>query len=209
MGDIFTIYELEHGVDFNVALWALAEQLGTSVEPHSTKPARKCPPAPSPVQSGSAPKDMSDYFAACRARLHDPAAVSFLSARGINIKTAETYGLGFGPKADPAGSHRCCPRITIPTNCFHYVARSIDPDAQPGCRTMNSLGVSPTLFNRQTATAAVERPATISSSSCTPVEWFSGTSARTSAVRRGTQTSRCRQTSRGSLSLFKVLKRKQ
>lgn len=102
-----------------------------------------------PVQSGSAPKDMSDYFAACRARLHDPAAVSFLSARGINIKTAETYGLGFGPKADPAGSHRCCPRITIPTNCFHYVARSIDPDAQPGCRTMNSLGVSPTLFNRR------------------------------------------------------------
>lgn len=54
LGDIFTIYELEHGVDFNVALWALAEQLGTSVEPHSTKPARKCPPAPSPVQSGSA-----------------------------------------------------------------------------------------------------------------------------------------------------------
>lgn len=48
LGDIFTIYELEHGVDFNVALWALAEQLGTSVEPHSTKPARKCPPAPSP-----------------------------------------------------------------------------------------------------------------------------------------------------------------
>lgn len=38
---------------------------------------------------------------------------------------------------------------------------------------------------------------------------FPGTSARTSAVRRGTQTSRCRQTSRGSLSLFKVLKRKQ
>ena len=101
---------------------------------------------------------MSDYFAACRARLHDPAAVSFLSARGINIKTAETYGLGFGPKADPAGSHRCCPRITIPTNCFHYVARSIDPDAQPGCRTMNSLGVSPTLFNRQALYAPGDEP---------------------------------------------------
>lgn len=55
LGDIFTIYELEHDVDFGTALRALAEQLGTSVEPHSTKPARKCPPAPSPVQSGSAP----------------------------------------------------------------------------------------------------------------------------------------------------------
>lgn len=158
MGDIFTIYELEHDVDFGTALRALAEQLGTSVEPHSTKPARKCPPAPSPVQSGSAPKDLSDYFAACRARLHDPAAVFFLSARGINIKTAETYGLGFDPKADPAGSHRCCPRIIIPTNCFHYVARSIDPDAQPGCRTMNNLGVSPALFNRQALYAPGDEP---------------------------------------------------
>lgn len=158
LGDIFTLYEMKHGVDFNTALRALAEQLGTSVEPHSTKPARKCPPAPSPVQSGSAPKDLSDYFAACRARLHDPAAVFFLSARGINIKTAETYGLGFDPKADPAGSHRCCPRIIIPTNCFHYVARSIDPDAQPGCRTMNNLGVSPALFNRQALYAPGDEP---------------------------------------------------
>ena len=79
LGDIFTIYELEHGVDFNAALRALAEQLGTAVEPYSTKPARKCPPALAPMQSGSAPKDLSDYFAECRARLHDPAAVSFLS----------------------------------------------------------------------------------------------------------------------------------
>ncbi len=158
LGDIFTLYEMKHGVDFNTALRALAEQLGTLVEPHSTKPARKCPPAPSPVQSGSAPKDLSDYFAACRARLHDPAAVFFLSARGINIKTAETYGLGFDPKADPAGSHRCCPRIIIPTNCFHYVARSIDPDAQPGCRTMNNLGVSPALFNRQALYAPGDEP---------------------------------------------------
>ena len=34
LGDIFTLYELEHGVNFNTALRALAEQLGTSVEPH-------------------------------------------------------------------------------------------------------------------------------------------------------------------------------
>lgn len=158
LGDIFTLYELEHGADFNTALRALAEQLGTSVEPHSTKPARKCPPAPSPVQSGSAPKDLSDYFAACRARLHDPAAVAYLAERGISPETAVAYGLGFDPKADPAGSHRCCPRIIIPTNCFHYVARSIDPDAQPGCRTMNNRGASPALFNRQALYAPSNEP---------------------------------------------------
>lgn len=159
LGDIFTIYELEHGVDFNTALRALAEQLGTSVEPHSTKPALKRLPASSLVQSGSAPKDLSDYFAECRARLHDPVAVSFLLGRGINIKTAETYGLGFDPNADPSGSHRYCARIIIPTNCFHYVARSIDPDAQLGCRTMNNKGAAPDLFNRQALYAPGDEPA--------------------------------------------------
>lgn len=158
LGDIFMLYELEHGVNFNTALRALAEQLGTSVEPHSTKPARKCPPAPSPVQSGSAPKDLSDYFAACRARLHDPAAVSFLSARGLSIETAETYGLGFDSNADPAGSHRYCARIIIPTNRFHYVARAIDPRIQSTYRTMNNLGATPDLFNRQALYAPGDEP---------------------------------------------------
>lgn len=32
------------------------------------------------------------------------------------------------------------------------------PDAQPGCRTMNSLGVSPTLFNRQALYAPGDEP---------------------------------------------------
>ena len=149
LGDIFTIYELEHGADFNVALRALAEQLGTSVEPHSTKPARKCPPAPSPVQSGSAPKDLSDYFAACRARLYDPAVIAYLTERGISLETAERCGLGFDPRADPAGSHRYCARIVIPTNRFHYVARSIDPHTQSTYRTLNNKGAAPDLFNRQ------------------------------------------------------------
>lgn len=158
LGDIFTLYELEHGVNFNTALRALAEQLGTSVEPHSTKPARKCPPAPSPVQSGSAPKDLSDYFAACRARLHDPAAVSFLSARGLSIETAETYGLGFDSNADPAGSHRYCARIIIPTNRFHYVARAIDPRIQSTYRTLNNKGATPDLFNRQALYAPGDEP---------------------------------------------------
>lgn len=158
LGDIFTLYELEHGVGFNTALQALAEQLGTSVEPYSTKPARKCPPAPSPVQSGSAPEDLSDYFAECRARLHDPVAVSFLSGRGISVETAESCSLGFDPHADPAGSHRYCARIIIPTNRFHYVARSTDPDTQSTYRTMNNKGAAPDIFNRQALYAPGNEP---------------------------------------------------
>lgn len=158
MGDIFTLYELEHDVDFNTALRALAERLGTSVEPHSTKPARKCPPAPSPVQSGSAPKELSDYFAACRARLYDPAAIAYLAERGISPETAVAYGLGFDPKADPAGSHRYCARIIIPTNRFHYVARAIDPRIQSTYRTLNNKGATPDLFNRQALYAPGDEP---------------------------------------------------
>ena len=110
------------------------------------------------MQSGSAPKDLSDYFAECRARLHDPAAVSFLSGRGISIETAESYGLGFDSKADPAGSHRYCARIVIPTNRFHYVARSTDPDTQSTYRTMNNKGAAPDLFNRQALYALGNEP---------------------------------------------------
>ena len=158
LGDIFTLYELEHGADFNTALRALAEQLGTSVEPHSTKPARKRPPALSPVQCNSAPKDLSDYFAECRARLYDPAAVSFLSGRGLSLKTAETYGLGFDPDSNPAGSRYPCPRIIIPTNRFHFVARSIDPHTQSTYRTLNNKGATPDLFNRQALYAPGDEP---------------------------------------------------
>lgn len=158
LGDIFTLYELEHGVGFNTALQALAEQLGTAVEPYSTKPARRRSPAPPPVRSDPAPKELSDYFAECRARLHDPAAVSFLSGRGISVETAESCGLGFDPRADPAGSHRYCTRIVIPTNRFHYVARSTAPDTQPAYRTMNNKGAAPDIFNRRALYATGNEP---------------------------------------------------
>lgn len=152
-GDVIELYKQLKGCDFKTALRDLTAQLGTAVELPDTKP------APSQARS-TAPlsKDLSEYFAACRARLHDPAAVSFLSARGINIKTAETYGLGFDPKADPAGSHRCRPRIIIPTNCFHYVARSIDPHIQSTYRTLNNKGAAPDLFNRQALYAPGDEP---------------------------------------------------
>ena len=158
LGDIFTLYEMKHGVDFNTALRALAEQLGTAVEPYSTKPARKCPPAPTLAQSGFAPKDLSDYFAACRTRLHDPAAVTYLTERGISLETAAAYGLGYDPNADPTGSHRYCARIVIPTNRFHYIARSIDPHTQSTYRTLNNKGAAPDLFNRQALYAPGDEP---------------------------------------------------
>lgn len=158
-GDVIELYQKVKGCDFKTALRDLAAQLGTAVELPDTKPARGRSPAPSQAHS-AAPlsKDLSDYFAECRARLHDPAAVAYLTERGISLETAERCGLGFDPRADPAGSHRCCARIIVPTNHFHFVARSIDPDAQPGCRTINNRGASPALFNRQALYAPGDEP---------------------------------------------------
>ena len=163
-GDVIELYQKVKDCDFKTALRDLTAQLGTTVEPHSTKPARKCPPAPAPVRSSSTPKNLSGYFAECRARLHDPAAVAYLTERGISLATAERCGLGYDPRADPAESHRRCARIIIPTNRFHYVARSIDPDAQPGCRTINNRGASPALFNRQALYAPGDEPVFVTES---------------------------------------------
>lgn len=156
-GDVIELYQKVKDCDFKTALRDLTAQLGTAVELPDTKPARKCPPAPSPAQSGSAPKDLSDYFAACRARLRAPAAVAYLSGRGISLATAERCGLGFDADANPAGSRYPCPRIIVPTNRFHYIARSIDPHTRSAYRVLSN-GASPALFNRQALYAPGDEP---------------------------------------------------
>lgn len=158
-GDVIELYQKVKGCDFKTALHDLSEQLGTAVELPDTKSTRGRSLASSQVRSApTQSKDLSEYFAACRERLRTPAAIAYLTGRGISLETAERCGLGYDPRADPAGSHRCCPRIIIPTNCFHCVARSIDPDAQPGCRTMNNKGATPDLFNRQALYAPGDEP---------------------------------------------------
>lgn len=153
-GDIFTLYELEHGVDFRTALRELAAQLGTAVELPDTKPARDRSPAPPPARSAPPqPKDLSEYFTACRARLRDSAAVAYLTGRGISLVTAERCGLGYDPRADPAGHHCFCPRIIIPTNESRFVARSIDPRTRAAYRVMNNCA-SPGIFHERALTAA-------------------------------------------------------
>ena len=100
-GDVIELYQKVKGCDFKTALRDLAAQLGTAVELPDTKPARGRSPAPSQAHS-AAPlsKDLSEYFAECRVRLHDPAAVAYLTERGISLETAEYCGLGYDPRAD-------------------------------------------------------------------------------------------------------------
>lgn len=155
-GDIFTLYELQHNVDFNTALHELADQLDVT-KPHRTESAQNSGhPTPAPAQTDSNPvptKDLSDYFALCHSRICDPDAVSYLAGRGISLETAKRCGLGYDPRADPSGRHYSCPRIIIPSNEFHYAARSIDPHINPAYRTLNNRA-TPGIFRERVLLAA-------------------------------------------------------
>ena len=77
--------------------------------------------------------DYTEYYKICRERINSPEAVSYLSARGISVKTAAAYWIGFDPQADPASApggmgdiKHPCPRLIIPTSKRHYVGRRID-----------------------------------------------------------------------------------
>lgn len=138
--------------------------------------AQKAPESPdkrepdkTPAETAKAPQegtqtataaDYGDYYKACQDRLDDPAAVSYLQARGISIETARACWIGYDPQADPAnapgamGNERRphpAPRLIIPTSRAHYVGRSIDPETPKAFQKLNpnkNKGASgPGIFN--------------------------------------------------------------
>lgn len=115
-------------------------------EPIRSKPAETAPTTAAPAAL-EPPRDLTDYYRECNARLNDPRAISYLQARGISLETASRYGIGFDPAADPAQSHHPEPRIICPTSSAHYVGRAINPNIQKGYAKMNNKGGTPSIFN--------------------------------------------------------------
>ena len=173
-GDIIDLYQQTSGADYNTALSLLAQDMGITIDPYRPNAAADFAPAPRPTerpQSASAAQtgrntpapqngaqgategaetpDNTAYYRECRERLHDPAAVSYLSARGISTGTAAAYWLGYDPKADPAQSGHPTPRIIIPTSSGHYIGRSIDPATPKQFAKMNNKGGRPAIFNQR------------------------------------------------------------
>ena len=85
--------------------------------------------------------DYSEYYKTCREKLQNSEeAVSYLSARGISLPTAERCGIGYDPAADPANFPGVSgedtnvryprKRIILPTSSAHYVGRAINPNEQ-------------------------------------------------------------------------------
>ena len=170
-GDVLSLIQQERGLDFRAALEDAAAELNIALDdlrPRSDRRSAAADFAPVPDQSpgsvsdqdtGRRParprsepqQDNSAYYEQCRSRITDPAAVTYLQARGISVEAALYCGIGFDPAADPAGSGHKAPRLIIPVTKAHYIARSIDPDTPKQYAKMNNRGAEIGIFDPEGA----------------------------------------------------------
>lgn len=86
------------------------------------------------AENGPQAADYTAYYERCRARLDDPAAVAYITGRGISIETARAAGIGYDPAADPCNYPGAAdtdkkkypePRLIIPCTPSTYIARAL------------------------------------------------------------------------------------
>ena len=188
-GDVIDLYQQRDGSDYNTALNAAAADLGITIDPYrqsaaaafaegTPQNAQKSPQndfrgaddenpaddARGPQRGAERPTaatiaDYTAYYEQCSRNLNDPAAVSYLQARGISLATAAAYRLGYDAawisptvirnqqakgsdwKPDPTA------RIIMPVNNNHYVARAISPDVKEYAKMNETGGGSAGIFN--------------------------------------------------------------
>ena len=175
--DVIDLYMKKKNVDYNTALYEMADSLGITIVSDGSQPGQNTPdePAEGPqseettsgdnLPAGSdetsrataeapAPALYDDYYKACRARLRDPAAVAYLQSRGISIETAEACGIGFDPAADPANAPgaddnaaKKHPCPRLIFGCTHNFYVARSIDSRTPHRYANPKGVSPAPFN--------------------------------------------------------------
>jgi len=183
-GDILDLLQKNTGADYDTALSMAADQLGIVIDPYRPagsfgwgdevqKPPQSATERPQSVETSAGDNltaaasetqqratqgviDYTAYYRECRARLNDPAAVSYLQARGISPETAAAYWVGFDPVwSSPTARSKGknppkSPRLIIPTSKEHYIARDIRQqltDKQDKYKKMNEG--SPRIFNEQ------------------------------------------------------------
>lgn len=180
-GDILDLLQQSTGADYNTVLSTAADTLGISVDPYRPTAAddfrkstrettaateKAAPPtgnnnaaateAPQTTTQeaveGESVADYTAYYKKCRARITDPAAVSYLQARGISPETAAARGVGYDPAwISPAavknlraqGKDWTPPgtaRMIIPVTRNHYIARAIDDAVEKKWQKQNETG---------------------------------------------------------------------
>lgn len=143
--DVIDIWGKVYNVDYKTAVSDLAELANiplpgseNSLKTAQNTPARtaEAPIKKEPETAQIKPKtDYSAYFKECADRLSDPAALAYLSSRGISQDTAKRFNLGFDPEADPAkrpgaaqGEYKPhpAPRLIVPMGKYSFTGRRTD-----------------------------------------------------------------------------------
>lgn len=155
-GDIVDLYQQEHNCTAGDAFTALrdrfnitidAEATRTPTEPRKVEQGINTTTAENQPETATERPDYAAYLNECYTHRNDPAAVKYLSFRGISQETATAYKLGYDPRKG---------LLIIPASRHFYAARYINPEAKQ--RYDNPKGAKTELFNAQAIYNADGRP---------------------------------------------------
>lgn len=173
-GDVIDLIQKQTGADFNTAIEAAATELGIRIDRPAWRtgsPQRHEKPLEDKThaeeqrtpqratEEATAAADYSAYYEECAARVKDPKAASYLSARGISQATAEAFGVGFDPawisptvrrNQEAKGSDwlpEPTARIIVPVTKNHYIARAISAAVKDYAKMNETGNGSAGIFN--------------------------------------------------------------
>lgn len=170
-GDVIDLIQQEKGIDFNEAIQYAANDLGIIIDPYnSVEQAKrdfredkaikdKTEAIEATERPAEAIADYTAYYEQCKKAISTPAAISYLTARGISIDTAISYNLGFDPqwisptvkRNQQAKGNSWLPeptaRIIMPVSKNHYVARAISTDVKEYVKMNETGGGKAGIFN--------------------------------------------------------------
>ena len=155
-GDIVDIYQQQNNCSTGEAFTALynyfnitidAEATRTPTEPRKVEQGINTTLTENPPETATERPDYAAYLNECYTHRNDPAAVKYLSFRGISQETATAYKLGYDTRTG---------FLIVPTSPYYYVARNTNPEAEN--RYNNPKGAKIELFNAQAIYNEESRP---------------------------------------------------
>lgn len=173
-GDVIDLIQQEQGIDFNEAIKRAADDLSITIDPpNSIEQAKRdfsdnskdiaikenTSPNKATETHTEAIADYTAYYEQCKQNINAPAAISYLTARGISIDTAISCGIGFDAawisptvkKNQQAKGNNWLPnpteRIILPVSANHYVARAISADVKEYAKMNETGGGRAGIFN--------------------------------------------------------------
>lgn len=173
-GDVIDLIMQETGADFNTAINNAADDLGIVIDAYNsveqvqrdfsstdnkTISATQTTPRNATEQPKEEIADYMDYYKQCRANLSNPAAISYLTARGISVETAVRFYIGYDAEWKSPTVIRnqlakgsswqpdATARIIMPVSKNHYVARAISSDVKEYAKMNETGGGKAGIFN--------------------------------------------------------------